>query len=125
MIVNEFGVIRALVAQSDAIGFVPGEAVRGEIERGEFKEIRLAPNQRELQMVPMLIATLKDCALPPAAHDGPFACLPIHINFARHIFNPNPGGDGFCVVLVELGQHGMYRYTRGAYPHQAVDPNSF
>jgi DNA-binding transcriptional LysR family regulator len=67
VIVNEFGVIRALVAQSDAIGFVPGEAVRGEIERGEFKELRLAPNQRELLMVPILIATLKDRALPPAA----------------------------------------------------------
>ncbi len=67
VIVNEFGVVRSVVAQTDAIGFVPYGAVRAEIERGVFGQIRLTPHQQELLDIPMLIATLEDRTLPPAA----------------------------------------------------------
>jgi len=67
VIVNELGVIRSVVAETDAIGFVPYETVRAEIERGSFARIPLTPHQQEVMAIPMLIATLEERVLPPAA----------------------------------------------------------
>ena len=70
VVVNEFGVIRSVVALSDAVGFVPRESVESDIERGLFREIILSPEHRALLQVPLLIATLEDRVLPGRGGDG-------------------------------------------------------
>jgi DNA-binding transcriptional LysR family regulator len=67
VIANDVGVIRTVVAETDAIGFLPHAAVRADIARGTFARIRLTPHQQDVMTIPMVVATFEDRILPPAA----------------------------------------------------------
>ena len=67
VIVNDFGVVRAIVRQTDAVGFATSAMLQAEVASGEFVQLRLPDAQSAILRLPMLIGTLPDRALPPAA----------------------------------------------------------
>lgn len=67
VIVNDFGVVRAIVRETDAVGFATSAMLHAEVASGAFVQLRLPPAQAALLQMPMLIGTLGDRALPPAA----------------------------------------------------------
>ena len=67
VIVNEFGVVRALVRQTDAVGFASLAMLNGQVERESFVTLEIPASQRDLLQLPLLIGTLRDRILPPAA----------------------------------------------------------
>ena len=67
VIVNDFGVVRAIVRETDAVGFATSAMLHAEVASGAFVQLRLPPTQAALLQMPMLIGTLGDRALPPAA----------------------------------------------------------
>ena len=67
VIVNDFGVVRAIVRETDAVGFATTALLHAEVANGAFVPLRLPPTQARLLVLPMLIGTLVDRALPPAA----------------------------------------------------------
>ncbi|MEX2482802.1 MAG: LysR family transcriptional regulator [Gammaproteobacteria bacterium] len=68
VVVNDFGVVRALVRQSDAVGFALAAMLQGEFERHAFVPLEVPREQAALLRFPLLIGTLANRALPPAAH---------------------------------------------------------
>ena len=67
MIVNDFGVVRAIVRETDAVGFATTAMLHAEVANGAFVPLRVPAAQARLLVLPMLIGTLADRALPPAA----------------------------------------------------------
>lgn len=67
VIVNDFGVVRAIVRETDAVGFATAEMLHAEVTSGAFVQLRLPEAQAALLQFPLLIGTLSDRALPPAA----------------------------------------------------------
>ncbi len=67
VIVNDFGVVRAIVRETDAVGFATTALLHAEVANNAFVPLRLPAAQSRLLELPMLIGTLVDRALPPAA----------------------------------------------------------
>ena len=67
VIVNDFGVVRAIVRETDAVGFATTAMLHAEVANGAFVPLHLPPAQARLLVLPMLIGTLVDRTLPPAA----------------------------------------------------------
>ena len=67
VIVNDFGVVRAIVRETDAVGFATSALLYAEVSSGAFVPLRLPVAQARLLVLPMLIGTLVDRTLPPAA----------------------------------------------------------
>ena len=67
VIVNDFGVVRAIVRETDAVGFATTAMLHAEVASGAFVPLRVPASQARLLVLPMLIGTLVDRALPPAA----------------------------------------------------------
>ena len=67
VIVNDFGVVRAIVRETDAVGFATSAMLHAEVASGAFVQLRLPAAQATLLQLPMLIGTLIDRTLPPAA----------------------------------------------------------
>ena len=67
VIVNDFGVIRAIVRETDAVGFATAAMLHAEAASGAFVPLRLPEAQAGVLQFPLLIGTLSDRALPPAA----------------------------------------------------------
>lgn len=67
VIVNDFGVVRAIVRETDAVGFATSALLHAEVAKQSFVPLRLPAAQSTLLELPMLIGTLLDRALPPAA----------------------------------------------------------
>jgi len=67
VIVNDFGVVRAIVRETDAVGFATSAMLHTEVANGAFVPLRLPPAQARLLELPMLIGTLVERTLPPAA----------------------------------------------------------
>lgn len=67
VIVNDFGVVRAIVRQSDAVGFALAAMLQGPDERERFVALSVLPEQAGLLEFPLLVGTLTRRALPPAA----------------------------------------------------------
>ncbi len=67
VIVNDFGVVRAIVRETDAVGFTTAAMLRAEMAGGAFVPVRVPPHQAALLALPVLLGTLVDRALPPAA----------------------------------------------------------
>ena len=67
VIVNDFGVVRAIVRETDAVGFATSAMLHAEVASGAFVPLRVPAAQARLLVLPMLIGTLVDRALPPAA----------------------------------------------------------
>ncbi len=67
VIVNDFGVVRALVRQTDAVGFASLAMLNGHVERELFVTLDMPASQRDLLQLPLLIGTLQQRVLPPAA----------------------------------------------------------
>ncbi len=68
VVVNDFGVVRALVRQTDAVGFAVAALLREEVERGAFVPLAVPAAQQALLHFTVFIGTLEDRSLPPAAH---------------------------------------------------------
>jgi DNA-binding transcriptional LysR family regulator len=65
---DDYGAIRALVKQSDAIAFAAYETIRADVETGELVVLEVPEDQAAaLRPLSMLIATLEDRTLPPVA----------------------------------------------------------
>jgi len=67
VIVNDFGVVRAIVRETDAVGFATTALLHAEVANRAFVPLRLPATQSRLLELPMLIGTLVDRTLPPAA----------------------------------------------------------
>lgn len=67
VVVNDFSVVRAIVRNTDAVGFAIAAMLQGDTERNEFAPIRLPDSQQALLNVPLLIGTLENRSLPPSA----------------------------------------------------------
>ncbi len=67
VIVNDFGVVRAIVRETDAVGFATSAMLHAEVMNGAFAPLRVPASQTALLELPMLIGTLVDRTLPPAA----------------------------------------------------------
>jgi DNA-binding transcriptional LysR family regulator len=67
LVVNEFGVVRAVVRQTDAVGFAVAPMLSPASEQRDFKALQLPPAQAALLRLPVFLATLDDRALPPSA----------------------------------------------------------
>ena len=67
VIVNDFGAVRAIVRETDAVGFATSAMLHAEVANGAFVQLRLPAAQAALLKLPILIGTLSERALPPAA----------------------------------------------------------
>ena len=67
VIVNDFGVVRAIVRATDAVGFATSALLHAEVATRAFVPLRLPGAQSRVMELPMLIGTLLDRSLPPAA----------------------------------------------------------
>lgn len=67
VIVNDFGVVRAIVRETDAIGFTTAAMLHAEVASFAFVPLRVPMHQQPLLELPILIGTLTDRTLPPAA----------------------------------------------------------
>jgi DNA-binding transcriptional LysR family regulator len=67
VVVNDFGVVRSIVRQTDAVGFAVAPMLQGEFERSAFALIELPEAQQTLFRVSVLIGTLEHRNLPPSA----------------------------------------------------------
>ncbi|MGE0487112.1 MAG: LysR family transcriptional regulator [Gammaproteobacteria bacterium] len=67
VVVNDFGVVRALVRQTDAVGFAVDAMLGGEFERDAFVPLVVPPDQQALLRFPLVIGRLAERSLPPAA----------------------------------------------------------
>ncbi|MGH8596866.1 MAG: LysR family transcriptional regulator, partial [Gammaproteobacteria bacterium] len=67
VIVNDFGVVRAIVRETDAVGFATSAMLQAEVANGDFVQLRLPAAQAALLQAPMMIGTLTERVLPPAA----------------------------------------------------------
>ncbi len=67
VVVNDFGVVRALVRETDAVGFASRAMLAGAAEREAFVALAMPEIQRHVLHIPILIGTLQERALPPAA----------------------------------------------------------
>ena len=67
VIVNDFGVVRAIVRQTDAVGFAASAMLQGEAERGAFVALNLSGRHQALLRLPMVIGMHGRRSLPPAA----------------------------------------------------------
>jgi DNA-binding transcriptional LysR family regulator len=67
VIVNDFGAVRAVVKQTEAVGLAVAPLLESEFAAGVFSELQLSAAQAALLQLPLLIGTLDDRALPPAA----------------------------------------------------------
>ncbi len=67
VIVNDFGVVRAIVRETDAVGFATAAMLHAEAESGAFVPLLLPEAQAAVLQFPLLIGTLSERALPPAA----------------------------------------------------------
>lgn len=67
VIVHDFGVVRALVRQTDAVAFAAAAMLTQQVARGEFVCLVLPAHQQALLALPMLIGTMQDRVLPPSA----------------------------------------------------------
>lgn len=67
VIVHDFGVVRALVRQTDAVAFAAAAMLTEQVARGEFVCLTLPAHQRALLRLSMLIGTLEERVLPPSA----------------------------------------------------------
>ncbi len=62
---NDYGAIRTLVKQTDAIAVAPFETIRADVEAGEFAVLGVPDDQEVLfEPLPMVIATLEERELP-------------------------------------------------------------
>lgn len=68
VVVNDFGVVRAIVRQTDAVGFAIAAMLLDEFERRAFVALALPPQQQALLRFTVLIGTLDNRNLPPAAN---------------------------------------------------------
>ncbi|MBX9604936.1 MAG: LysR family transcriptional regulator [Gammaproteobacteria bacterium] len=69
VIVNDFGVVRAIVRETDAVGFTTAAMLHTEIASGGFVAVRTPGHQAALLDLPVLLGTLVDRSLPPAAEE--------------------------------------------------------
>lgn len=69
VIVNDFGVVRAIVRETDAVGFTTAAMLHTEIASGGFVAVRMPGHQAALLDLPVLLGTLVDRSLPPAAEE--------------------------------------------------------
>jgi len=67
VIVNDFGMVRAIVRQTDAVGLAVSPLLLEAFADGVFTELDLPSTQAELLRLPMMIGTLENRTLPPAA----------------------------------------------------------
>lgn len=67
VVVNDFGVVRALVRRTDAVGFATAALLDGEAEREAFVALDMPQESREVLRNPLLVGTLQERRLPPAA----------------------------------------------------------
>jgi len=67
VIANDFGMVRAVVERTDAVGLAASTSLYHALAGGTFAEIKLPPAQAALLQLPMLIGTLQHRELPPAA----------------------------------------------------------
>ncbi|MCB1746835.1 MAG: LysR family transcriptional regulator [Gammaproteobacteria bacterium] len=67
VVVNDFGVVRALVRQTDAVGFAVDAMLGGDSEREVFVPLAVPPEQQALLRFPLVIGRLAERSLPPAA----------------------------------------------------------
>ena len=69
VVVNDFGVVRAIVRETDAVGFATSAMLHAEVASGAFVSLRVPDAQAALMELPMLVGTLVDRSLPPAAQE--------------------------------------------------------
>jgi len=67
VVVNDFGVVRAIVRQTDCVGFGVAPMLAGEFERGAFVPLAVPAEQQAALALPLLVGTLDKRSLPPAA----------------------------------------------------------
>lgn len=67
VVVNDFGVVRAIVRQTDCVGFGVAAMLQGEFERGAFVPLDVPVAQRGVLAFPLVVGTLETRSLPPAA----------------------------------------------------------
>jgi len=67
VIVNDFGLVRALVERTDAVGFATAAMLREDCARGTFVGLRLPPPRVVMGRIPIVIGTLAGRTLPPSA----------------------------------------------------------
>jgi DNA-binding transcriptional LysR family regulator len=66
VIVNDFGLVRALVQRTDAVGLATAPSLRDEIGNGTFVCLPLPPPRHVVHELPMVIGTLAERVLPPS-----------------------------------------------------------
>lgn len=67
LVVNEFGFVRAVVRETDAVGFAIAPMLAQASEQRDFKALQLPRAQAALLRLPVFLATLDDRTLPPSA----------------------------------------------------------
>lgn len=65
--VNDFGVVRALVRETDSVGLAPAALLENDFKQAAFVRLELPTRQASLLCLPMFIGKLENRNLPPAA----------------------------------------------------------